>query len=212
MGRAMGRNLRGATRAASVIAWLLVGLSCAGAARAAEAGVEAPATPPALITAGPAEPDERAGATRGRSEGAEGFRDEISAEGPLRYGNQVAIFGGATIIDGTSYATAGIDVEHRFGASWGLGILADWVVGGEEGREFIIAPAVFFHPIDRVRIDLAPGVQRLSKEHVNEFVFRVGIDYDFEFGDHWVAAPNVNVDFVADDFIPVVGAEVGYLF
>ena len=71
---------------------------------------------------------------------------------------------------------------------------------------------MFFHPIDRVRIDLAPGVQRLSKEHVNDFVFRVGIDYDFEFGDHWVVAPNVNVDFVADDFIPVVGAEVGYLF
>ena len=81
MGRAMGRNLRGATRAASVIAWLLVGLSCAGAARAAEAGVEAPATPPALITAGPVEPDERAGATRGRSEEAEGC---LSEGGPIR--------------------------------------------------------------------------------------------------------------------------------
>jgi len=191
-----------------VAAALVAGILCARAGLAEEAPAPVGANASAVVSGDPARATGEAPPTDAMTTAL----DEFSPEAPLRYDDQVAIFGGATTIDGTSYGTVGIDYEHRFGRAWGLGVLADWVLGTGEGREVIVAPAVFFHPFDRIRIDFAPGVELIPEEDATEFMLRVGIDYDFEVGDHWVIAPNVNVDFVNDDFIPVCGIELGYLF
>ena len=194
------------TRGVFVVAAFVVGiLSARGAGLAEE--------PPAPVAAEAVRGDPGRATEEAPPAGAAAtILEEFSPEAPLRYDDQVAIFGGATTIDGTSYGTVGIDYEHRFGRAWGLGVLADWVLGTGEGREVIVAPAIFFHPFDRIRIDFAPGVELIPEEDATEFMLRLGIDYDFEVGEHWVIAPNVNVDFVNDDFIPVCGIELGYLF
>jgi hypothetical protein len=107
--------------------------------------------------------------------------------------------------------TLGIDYERQLSERFGVGVLADWAFGGE-GRESILAAAAFYHPWRRVRLDLAPGIQRDAARDEVEFVLRVGADYEFELRDGWSLSPNLNVDFGPNESLLVFGVELGYRF
>jgi hypothetical protein len=125
--------------------------------------------------------------------------------------NEFATFIGATNVDGTQRPTLGFDYERRFTSLLGAGVLADWAFGGE-GREFILAPAAFLHPLPEVRVTLAGGVQRNREEREIDGVVRVGAEYLIEAGERWSVAPGASVDFVAGETVTVLGVAVGYAF
>ena len=79
-------------------------------------------------------------------------------------------------------------------------------------REAICAVGLFYHPWPRVRLHLAPGVQRDAARDEVDFMVRVGADYEFELRDGWSLSPNLNVDFGPNESLLVFGVQLGYRF
>lgn len=129
----------------------------------------------------------------------------------LAHRNQLALFLGGTDYEDRVAFTVGLDYERRLGERFGVGVLADWALGGE-GREFVLAPAVFYRPLPRLRLDVATGIERNTVEKEVAFLLRLGVDYDFELNERWSVAPNLNVDLVEGETVFVFGAELGYRF
>jgi hypothetical protein len=125
--------------------------------------------------------------------------------------NHLALFVGGTAVDETVRFTLGVDYERQLSERFGVGALADWALGGE-GREFIFAVAGFYHPTPRIRLDLAPGLQRDALEGESEWVVRVGADYEFELRSGWNLSPNVNLDIGPEESLLVFGIEIGRRF
>jgi len=133
-----------------------------------------------------------------------------SEEAEPRYRNKLSGFIGVTLEDEANSFTLGVDYERRLGGQFGVGVLADRAFG--EGRAFIIAAGLFWHPLSRVRLDIAPGIEMSGADDKTFFVLRIGADYDFELTERWSLGPNVNLDFVDGRTVWVLGAELGYSF
>lgn len=118
---------------------------------------------------------------------------------------------GGTVADRTTRFTLGLDYERRLRGAWGVGAVADWAFGGE-GREFLVAPAGFYHPWTAVRVGVAPGLQRNRETRDVGFVLRLGGEYELELDEGWSAAPNANVDFVDGRTIGVFGVGLNRRF
>lgn len=124
--------------------------------------------------------------------------------------NSIALFMGATLqADDDAAFTIGLDYERRLGQRFGVGVLADKAFGG--GRSWLLLGGLFWHPVRQVRLDVAPGIE-INQEEDEQFVLRLGADYDFEIRERWSIAPNVNLDFVDGRTVWVIGAELGYSF
>jgi hypothetical protein len=124
--------------------------------------------------------------------------------------NSIGLFMGATLeADEEGAFTIGLDYERRLGAVFGIGVLADKPFGG--ARSSLLLGGLFWHPVRQVRLDVAPGIE-INQGESEEFVLRLGADYDFEIRERWSIAPNVNLDFVDGRTVWVIGAELGYSF
>lgn len=138
----------------------------------------------------------------------EGARDPGTEEGTSRR-NSLGLFTGITLDDDKASFTLGLDYERRLSRQLGVGVLFDRAFDGE--RIFLVAPALFWHPVGALRLDAAPGVE-VNQGDEDEFVFRIAADYDFELTERWSVAPNVNLDFVSGGRVWVLGAEIAYRF
>ena len=120
--------------------------------------------------------------------------------------NAVELFLGGTYADdeGTNFSI-GLAYERRLGEKIGLGGLVEYT----EGREWVFAVPVFFHPTESWKIFLAPGFEHEDGE--NEFLVRLGNSYEFEMGS-WTLAPELSFDFVDGDVKTVFGLNFGIGF
>lgn len=100
--------------------------------------------------------------------------------------------------------TIGLDYEYRFSRAWGLVAAFEWVGGDARNWLMGLAPAV--HPVAGLKILAGPGIEHNDGE--NEFVFRVGLGYEFDVG-RWSLTPAFNVDFVDSEETYVYGIYVG---
>ena len=134
--------------------------------------------------------------------------DDIAA-----HPNLFELFLGGTSTEHAIHLSVGLEFEHQLSARWGVGGLADWVLGGEE-REALVAPALFAHPAAALRLAVAPGVQRNKESHETLFVTRIGADYEVGVNDRWSISPSVALDLVEGptSSIFVFGASLGYRF
>ncbi len=105
--------------------------------------------------------------------------------------NRVSLFGGMTQ-DGSEYgASVGLEYEYRLGPHLGLGGLAEYT--GGDFDSWVLCVPFFIHPYAGWAVWLAPGAE--IEEEENNFLFRVGLGYDFEIYPRWSVAPEINVDF-----------------
>lgn len=100
--------------------------------------------------------------------------------------------------------TVGIDYQYRFSRAWGLAIAFEYVGGGARNWMAGLGPAL--HPVAGLELYAGPGFEHNDGE--NEFVFRVGLAYEFEVG-RWSLTPAFNLDFVDGEQTYVYGIYVG---
>ena len=129
--------------------------------------------------------------------------------------HHIALFvGGATetnrdIVKKTELAT-GVEYELRLTHLLGVGGLAEFV-GDELVREVVLMLPVSFHFHDNFRLVGAPGIE--FTDHEDEFMFRVGLGYEFALQKGFTIAPEVNADFIESGKITYVyGFSVGKEF
>lgn len=122
--------------------------------------------------------------------------------------NRVELFLGNTHEEGENSFSTGLSYEYRFHEFLGVGGLVEFA--GMNAREWVFAIPLSIHPYKGLCFTLAPGLE-LPKEDKNEFLFRVGVAYEFEIG-RWSITPEFNVDFVGGEEALVYGLSFGYGF
>jgi hypothetical protein len=103
--------------------------------------------------------------------------------------------------------TVAIEYERRFSQRWGLSAGLEHAFGDLDFTVFTLP--VVFHS-GKWGLYAGPGMER-HHGHDSEFLFRVGVVYEFEAG-NVVIAPKFNVDFVDGDTVLVGGVAIGFGF
>jgi hypothetical protein len=122
------------------------------------------------------------------------------------YRDFIEIFVGITHDDGENEPSLGVTYEHRFDR-FGTGFIAEFTKA--DRRETILAVPFFWHPADPWRTVVAIGTEISDGD--NSFLTRVGGSYEFEFSG-WSLSPEVNVDFVDEGTVLVIGASFVWKF
>lgn len=98
----------------------------------------------------------------------------------------------------------GLDFQYWFSKKWGIALkndveIAKYIVADKDDPEFIrenpviISLPLLFSPWDNgLSFLLGPGIE--LEGHRNFSIFRLGLGYEFEFGNHWDFAPEIVYD------------------
>lgn len=97
----------------------------------------------------------------------------------------------------------GLDFQYWFNPKWGIALkndieIAKYIInldGSDELRDnpIIISLPLFYSPWDNgLAFFTGPGIE--LEEHTNFSIFRFGIAYELEFGNHWDFAPELVYD------------------
>ena len=136
-----------------------------------------------------------------------GENEREDHEGAHLYMHRVELFLGNTHDEGEDGFSVGLAYERRLSELFGVGGIVEYT-GGDFDMWLAGAP-IFIHPFKGFRFLLAPGIEHKHGE--NEFLFRAGLAYEFEF-DRWSITPEFNIDFVDGEEALVYGLSFGYGF
>ena len=99
--------------------------------------------------------------------------------------------------------TIGVDYYYHFNQKWKLGVVLDLELGKYEvefagenlKREmaFVTGLVAIYNISKGWSIGAGPGVE--FEKNKNLFIFRAGMEYEFEIGRNWAIAPIFNYDF-----------------
>jgi hypothetical protein len=153
-----------------------------------------------MLLAGPAWAQGEGSLPRHPSEGAR------ETAPPFRH--HASAFTGLTVEEETGGFTIGAQYEYRFHMWYGVGGLVQTLY--DRQREFIIGPTFYLHPLEPLSVGLSPGLERADADWA--FLFRIGLDYDFELRKGWTIAPSFALDFARGQRILVLGVSVGRIF
>jgi hypothetical protein len=142
----------------------------------------------------------------GEDDSGDGSRPEWAEDG----NNEVAVFVGVTDVAGDAGGSLGLDYEYRFTRIFGLGATAEYTAA--DLREWLFAVSFNFHVWKELKIFGAPGVEIETEDGTDSFVFRVGVEYGFDIGRGWEAAPALNFDITSEDTAIVIGVGFGRHF
>ena len=104
----------------------------------------------------------------------------------------------------------GMDYEYRFNSLFGLGGTVEYTGGDFE--HWLALVQMVFHPSENWGIILAPGTEIKKGEYERDFIFRVGVGYQFYLGETFTIAPNFVVDFSDGETLAVYGVSFGFGF
>lgn len=138
----------------------------------------------------------------------EGAAEEEAAERGDRHLLQLFLGGTYAEEADENFLTVGATYEYRLVDLVGIGAFGEYAGGDLDAWSF--GAPFFVHPYRELRIVLAPGFEH--KEGENEFLFRVGIGYDFPVTGRWSLAPELNADFVDGEVNLVYGVSIGVSF
>ena len=107
--------------------------------------------------------------------------------------------GGGSII----VASWGLNYEYWFNKKWGIGLhndmeIATYLIESSDGsqiqrsRPVIISLVGIYNPWKG--LEFLAGVGREFEEHHDFWVYRFGVEYEIEIGNHWDLAPAFVVD------------------
>ena len=121
----------------------------------------------------------------------------------------LSLFVGNTDDRGEDAFSLGLAYEYRFSELLGVGGFVDHA--GGDVRTGVVGVPVFLHPVAGLLLLAAPGIEH-QVDGGNEFLFRLGLGWEFELGERWVITPVANVDFVDSEEVYVYGIEFSYRF
>jgi hypothetical protein len=104
--------------------------------------------------------------------------------------------------------TVGLTYEYRFAELFGTGGFVEYACG--DFSAWTAGVPLFIHPYKGWRFALAPGLE--YKDDEGEFLFRIGVAYEFELSERVVLMPEFNVDFVDGEELYVFGLSFGWGF
>ena len=134
---------------------------------------------------------------------------EKLASEEMEHRNSVKLFLGNTHTSEDENAfSMGLSYEYRIVPLIGVGALAEYAAGDIES--WILGAPLTLHPYRGLSLVAMPGAE--IDEHDTNFLFRLGIGYDFELGRGWSIAPEFNADFVDSEIDYVFGVSLGYGF
>jgi len=110
-----------------------------------------------------------------------------------------------------NFFTLGAEYEYRFIPKLGVSAAVEWVFESDT-REFVFVVPVVWHAVAGLRILAGPGLER---EQDTSFLFRVGVNYAFEFGERYAIIPALEVDFINEESVTeavVYGVNFGVSF
>jgi hypothetical protein len=126
--------------------------------------------------------------------------------------NIVELFLGNTYEDGDHGSENGFTVaiayERRFSELFGIGGFYEYASGDFD--KWSIGIPFFLHPYKGLRFQAAPGLEHRDSE--NEFLFRLGVAYDFILTEKLMLLPEIAVDFVDGDKAFIYGFILAYGF
>ncbi len=117
--------------------------------------------------------------------------------------NMLGLFLGETFEGREEDFTFGLEYERRLNASFGIGVFAEHVTGD---LDFWVYGLPFAYHSGPWKAYIAPGVE--DGDHGSEFLLRVGGEYAFEAGE-WEISPQLNLDFVDNEELWVLGVVIG---
>ncbi|MFC1822562.1 hypothetical protein ACFL9T_07630 [Thermodesulfobacteriota bacterium] len=117
--------------------------------------------------------------------------DQKAGEKEEDYRNRIAFFGGNTQDGSENGLSGGLSYEFFLGSHFGVGGAVEYA-GGDFDSWVIIAP-LFLHPYAGWGFWVAPGVEIEDGE--TNFLFRIGLGYEFELWPRWSLGPEFNADF-----------------
>ena len=122
--------------------------------------------------------------------------------------NRIGLFLGATTKDSHTGFTIGLEYERRLSELIGVGAVAE---ATPNGREFVGAVPVFFHPVGGLAFSIGPGFS-VENGHAH-FLVRFGVGWDFELPAGLSLAPTVSYDLTegTEDAV-VYGVLLSYVF
>lgn len=144
--------------------------------------------------------------------------------------NHLAVFLGGTDGKGDTGVgfTVGVDCERRLN-EW-LGVVALFDYAARPLDETVLGVGLMVHPAGRLAFAVAPGVV-FEKDHgthgtasrsdgvhgelsdtTAEFMIRIGLMYQIELGERFSLAPQLNLDLLGRDTVPVFGISAGVGF
>jgi len=115
---------------------------------------------------------------------------QVLAEGDYKY--HASVFAGATTYKTMTDSTLGVDLERRVSSDLGLVLIADFAMDNHAHQ--IVALGLVYHPIESVKLILAPGVE--YRGSASDFLVRFGAGYDFHLPHHITIGPVIDADFV----------------
>lgn len=140
------------------------------------------------------------------SESGEQSRPEWAEDGR----NKMAVFVGVTDGAGDAGPSLGLDYGYRFTRLFGLGATVEYT--GADFRDGVIVVSGHWHAWRELMVYIAPGVEIHPIEDSDAFLLRLGVEYGFDIGGGWEAAPSVNYDITGEEDVIVVGAGFGKSF
>jgi len=126
--------------------------------------------------------------------------------------NHIAIFIGATQAEehhgerNDPHFTLGIDYERRLSTLFGLGLLADGVIGGK--RDYLVGVPLFLHASEHIVLQLAPAWHKVEEGNHSGAVLRSGIIWSIPVGTGTLS-PSLFYDIAESDNIWVFGLSIG---
>jgi hypothetical protein len=121
--------------------------------------------------------------------------------------HSLELFLGNTHEDGEDGFSVGLVYEYRLDELFGIGGFLEHADGDFD--KWIVGLPLYIHPYKGFRFLVAAGLE--NEDNENEFLFRTGVSYEFEFGS-WAIAPEFNVDFVDGDEALVYGVSFAWKF
>ena len=120
------------------------------------------------------------------------------------HSNLLALFVGVTYEGSSENGFAlGIEYERRLNESFGVGVLAEHTFGDLDS--WVYAVPFAFHT-GRWKFYVAPGVE--DGDQGSESLVRLGAEYAYEVG-AWEISPQLDVDLVDGEVVPVLGVTFG---
>ena len=104
----------------------------------------------------------------------------------------------------------GVDYEYRFNWLFGLGGTVEYAGGDFE--HWLALVQMVFHPSENWGIIIAPGTEIKKGEHERDFIFRVGVGYQFHLSETFTIAPVFDIDFSDGETLVVYGVQFGFGF
>lgn len=108
----------------------------------------------------------------------------------------------------------GLEYVRQVTEHWGWGVAFEMeALGDHHDRLGILVVPVSYFPNERWRLLAGPGVEFRDRGEPEHAVFRIGVGYEFELGEHFTLSPEAVVDFVeGGTTVYVLGFALGYGF